>query len=66
MPSECENMEIQWLAPWNTTVSIQSYVATLKDIYEMAVASLQAYTQEQMIGKVINSVENFRFSPPHC
>ena len=48
-PTERENMEAQWSAPWNTSVPIESYFAMLEDIYEMAVANPPAYTQDQMI-----------------
>ena len=49
-PTERDSMETQWLATWNTQVPIESYFASLEDLYQMTVAHPPPYTLEQMMG----------------
>ena len=51
------HMENKWAEIWNQQVSIEAYLKQLEDIYEQALANWPAYTDAQMIGKAITSME---------
>ena len=46
-----------------TQVPIEAYFKQLKDIFKQTLANPPAYTQEQMIGKTITSMEQCRLFP---
>ena len=51
------NMENMWAEIWNPQVPIEAYFKQIEDIFEQVLANPPAYTQEQMIGKAITSIE---------
>ena len=65
-PTERMNMENTWAEIWNPQVPIEAYFKQLEDIFEQALANPPAYTQEQMIGKAITSMEQCGLFQRHC
>ena len=57
------NIENTWAEIWNPQVPIEAYFKQLEDIFEQALANPPAYTQEQVIGKAITSMEQCGLFP---
>jgi len=62
-PTERMQMENKWAEIWNPQVPIESYYKQLEDIFEQALANPPEYTEGQMIGKAITSIEQCGLFP---
>ena len=56
-PTEKTTMENQWNAMWNPQTPVENYFERMEDVYMLAIAHPPAYTEDQMVGKALTSVE---------
>ena len=65
-PQERTGMETNWSAPWNPgLVPIETYLATLEDVYVLSVRHPPSYTMDQMIQKAIDAITVTGLLPNH-
>ena len=56
-PAEKTKMEADWSAAWNPSEPIELLFDRLEEFYVLSVAAKPAYTQEQMIYKVLTTIQ---------